>query len=352
VGAHDEPTHGVLCHGVTVDLFLAVRAREVAAGAVDTAVRSLADVAPTLRRWCGLAPQPQDGVPLFAAPRPVVVTESLLTYRKYGWGQVFAATDGRFALVETGPRVEIYDRRADPGERRPLSPLGHEAYERLDRALNAYRSAPRGDGPDGAYFSAGSPYGHAVRPLSGYLPRPENAVLPDPAKGFDLRERLNVAKKLIHRGRAQRDADALVQAVSLLNGLAQEDPPNPAPHLYLVHAQGRLGWLRNDPALHRAAARSARTAIDLGYRVAPLLYDLFYESLRADSSDALRDALDVALDAGIHPDLNCAKLVAEAARALGDEAGLAAGRKFLERWLPRMPEQDRPRLAELLAGLG
>ena len=115
--------------------------------------------------------------------------------------------------------------------------------------------------------------------------------------------------------------------------------------------QGRLGWLRNDPALHGAAARSARAAIDLGYRVAPLLYDLLYESLRADSRDDLRAALEVALEAGIHPDLHCAKLVADAARSLGDEAGLAAGRKFLERWSPHMPEKDRPQLAELLAGL-
>jgi arylsulfatase A-like enzyme len=351
LGEHGEPTHGVLCHGVTVDLFLAVRAREVAAGAVERSVRSLADVAPTLRRWCGLASQPCDGTPLFAAPRPFVVSESLLTYRKYGWGQVFAATDGHFALVENGPRVEIFDLRDDPGELRPLDPLGHEAYERLDRALNAYRSAPRGNEPDGAYFSAGSPYGHAVRPLSGYLPRPENAKLADPAQGFGLRRKLDEAKRLIHRGRAQRDAEALQRAIRLLRGLVEADPPNPAPHLYLVHAQGRLGWLREDPALHRAAARSARAAIERGYRVAPLLYDLLYESLHAGRADDLRAALAIALDGGIHPDLHCAKLVAEAARALGDEAGLAAGRKFLERWSPRMPEEDRAQVAELLASL-
>jgi len=171
------------------------------------------------------------------------------------------------------------------------------------------------------------------------------------AAGFGMRRRLDEAKRLIHRGRAQRDAAALEQAVRLLQSLAQGDPPNPAPHLYLVHAQGRLGWLRQDPALHRAAARSARAAIERGYRVAPLLYDLLYESLRAGRADDLRAALKIALDGGIHPDLHCAKLVAEAARAIGDEAGLAAGRKFLERWSARMPEEGGRRLAELLAGL-
>lgn len=88
------------------------------------------------------------------------------------------------------------------------------------------------------------------------------------------------------------------------------------------------------PELHRAAARSAKDAIDLGYRVAPLLADLLYESLEAGDPADLRAALEVATKEPIHPDLNCAQLAAQAGEKLaesGDEAGADLARRFLEK---------------------
>jgi arylsulfatase A-like enzyme len=333
LGEHGEATHGTLCHGATADAFLAVRAPRLARGASDTSPRSLADVAPAVRSLCGIAPSPGDGVSLLEArDGRVVVTESLRAYRTYGWAQVFAATDGRFVLAEAGPRLDLFDITLDPGELRPLVPEGHEAYEPLDRALAAYRQGASRE-PQGAYMT-GSPYGHAVRPLAGYLPRAGNAALKDPGQGFRFVDAIAVAKVLIHRGKERRDARALEQAIGMLQGLAAEDPGNPAPHLYLCHAQGRLGWVRGLPELHRAAARSAKDAIDRGYRVAPLLYDLLYESIEAGAAGDLRAALAVALAEPIHPDANCAELAREMERRLieaGDDEGVGMARRFLER---------------------
>lgn len=352
LGEHGEATHGVLCHGATADVFLAVRAPALAAGAVDDTLRDLVDLAPTLRAWCGLKEQPGDGALLTAEPARVLVTESLLSYRTYGWGQVFAATDGRYSLVESGPRVELFDRETDPGETTPLDPIGHPAYERLDRALHAYRAGSATDRePDGPYFAAGSPYGHAVRPLSQYLTRPENAKLADPRLGFAFRDRMARAKRLIYTGFKTRRADLLRAAVKDLEALAREDPKNPAPPLYLTQALGRLGGVTGDRQWNRAAAEAARKSIRLGYRVAPLLHDLLYESLQGGSFDDLRDALDVAAKGDIVPDVKCAELVVRAGLLLaaeGDRDALPLARRVLDRCERAAgDEAELRRLAEL-----
>ncbi len=330
---HGEATHGSLCYGATADVFLAVRAPAFARGAKDEGQRSLADLAPTLREWCGLKPGAADGVAIRGGRGGrVVVTESMLAYRTYAWAQVFSATDGRFSLVESGPRLDLFDLAADKGEVSPLKPEGHAAYEALDRALSAYREK-KGREPEGAYM-AGSPYGHAVRPFASYLPRSENTRLKDPETGFPFAAQMALAKSLIHFGKERRDAEGLEKAIAILRELAAQDPKNPAPHLYLTHAQGRLGWVLGKPELHRAAARSARDAIDLGYRVAPLLADLLFESLEAGDAAELRAALEVAVKEPIHPDLNCAQLAAQAGLMLenaGDAEGAELARRFLER---------------------
>jgi len=50
LGEHGEATHGALGYGATADVVLAIRAPGLAAGAHEE-VKSLADLAPTVRRW-------------------------------------------------------------------------------------------------------------------------------------------------------------------------------------------------------------------------------------------------------------------------------------------------------------
>lgn len=139
-GEHDETSHGPLCYGSTADALLAVRGPGFEPGVVDAGLRSVADIAPTFRRICRLPAVPADGRDLRGPPHETLVSESLFTNRIHGWGQCFGVTDGDFTLVESGPRLELFDRRADPHEAHPL-PLSHPAYEKLDRALERFRSA-------------------------------------------------------------------------------------------------------------------------------------------------------------------------------------------------------------------
>jgi len=115
----------------------------------------------------------------------------------------------------------------------------------------------------------------------------ENAALKDPETGFAFADRMAAAKSLIHLGRERRDAAALEQAVSILKGLVAEDARNPAPHLYLVHAQGGLGSVLGKPELHRAAAHSAKDAIDL----LGILQEKTNGNLTKEEEEVLREGL-------------------------------------------------------------
>jgi Sulfatase len=177
-GEHGELSHGPLCYGATIDALLAVRAPGFAAGAADTGLRCVSDIAPTLRRLCGLPDVQVDGRDLAGAPHAALVAESLFTWRIHGWGQCLAATDGDYTLVESGPGLELFDRRADPAEEKPL-PLSHPAYETLDRVLERFRSRQAIE-RDGDLHVSLPAYGQVRRQASGYLPRHENADLVDP----------------------------------------------------------------------------------------------------------------------------------------------------------------------------
>jgi len=174
---HGEPTHGTLCYGSTLDAVLAVRWPGFERGTEDAGLRSVADVAPTVRRICHLPPVEGDGLDLAGPPHETVVSESLLAWSVQGWGQVFAVTDGRHSLVEAGESQEIFDLARDPGETTPLS-FTHPAYEKLDRALTRFRATEWGGKESGGeVYSSVAPYCYLRRDSVGYLPRRDNARL-------------------------------------------------------------------------------------------------------------------------------------------------------------------------------
>ncbi len=312
LGDHGEATHGPLCFGSVVDALLAVRAPALRGGAVDRRPRSLVDVAPSLRRWCGLPARATDGSMLDADPAPgtVVISESLYAWRMHGWGQCFAATDGRFTLIESGATLALYDRSTDPGEERPLDLSAHEAGERLDRALAAYRSrTPAGmeTAPVAAEGDVASPYGIARRPLAGSLSRRENAKLVDPRERFRYWEILSSTSQLIALASEHRDAVLVSRALGMLSALVEEDPRDPAPHTYLAHAQKLMAGMTGARIWHRRAAASTRAAIERGYATAPLLKDALDLSLASLDLTEMAAAQSLARSGVIALDDSCAR---------------------------------------------
>jgi len=259
LGEHGEATHGVLCHGATMDIPLVIAGPGVPAGKVERALCSLVDVPPTLRRLCGLAPRPGDGMDLFALPEGrILCGESLYGHRLYGWAQQSVATDGTVSLLDGGPRLEIFDLSADPGELFPLpEPLTHPSYEALDRALRAYRE--RAPGVQGGIESASpeSPYGSIRMPEREFRKPAENRLLPD------ARERMPRTMPLLHAmaaAIAARDRAAVTRLLDPIERIAAEEPGNPAPAL----ERGRALLLVLEDA--QGASEALEEAVRRGYR--------------------------------------------------------------------------------------
>jgi hypothetical protein len=279
---HKESTHGPLCYGSTIDAVLALRAKGLGPR-VDTGLRSVADVAPTLRRLCGLPEIPGDGRDLAGPPHGTLVSESLLCHLVHGWGQCFSATDGEFTLVESGPRMELFDRRQDPGETAPI-PLDHPAYEKLDRALERYRRGPaavRDEEP----FASVAPYAGLRRGDLRYLPRPENALLADPvAHAPRWLELVAAVPQLILMGATRRDPAPLRQALKLLDEFERRAGGTPWIDRHRATAHATLAQVTGDRSRLNDAIRSELAGIGRGY--------VERESIRAaltyitDASDA------------------------------------------------------------------
>jgi arylsulfatase A-like enzyme/thioredoxin-like negative regulator of GroEL len=144
LGEHGEEGHGVFVYDATVrvPLLLRLPGRRLAGTRIRTQVR-LADVAPTLRGLAGLAAAESDGedlAPLLtpspgaaAADRPAFSEADYATF-VLGWSPMRALRAGGRKYIEA-PRRELYDLRADPGERENAYARDGEAARELARQL-------------------------------------------------------------------------------------------------------------------------------------------------------------------------------------------------------------------------
>jgi len=268
LGEHDEVGHGPLGYSTTLDIFLALRGPGVRAGAEDTGLRSICDVAPTLRQMCGLraspGPEGEAGRSLLGPPHAVLVSEPLFTYRFHGWGQVFAAADGRHTLVEMGPRLELFDRRPDPAEKTPL-PLADAAFEPLDRALLAYRHTGNGGSGDGPLLGSVSPYGSLGRRAWRYLARDENGRLLDPRTHLQTWGAMEEAYRTALMGNGRREAAVVLDGIRRLRSLNDVTPGSPRLHYCLASALAMAGELTADARYFADAAREELRAIACGF---------------------------------------------------------------------------------------
>jgi len=318
LGEHDEPEHGALCYGPTVDAVLAVRGPGFRRGAVDTTLRSVADVAPTVRALTGLPPQDGVGRDLRGPPHEMLVTESLYTWHIHGWGQCFAVTDGDFTLVESGPRLELFDRRTDPKELAP-QPLTQEAYEKLDRELERFRSG-------GVWTSGGElvsfapPYGAYRRDVSGYLPRHENARLLDARANLPDWVKFETVPATIRIAAERNDRPRLEKALRLLDGFQSKWPESPRVSEYRALALAAMADVTRDRSWRSRAAREQLRVIEKGYVAADAIRTEILMSVQAEDRAVLRDLVRLLERKKRNLDPQTKRELEEAATKLGLEA--------------------------------
>jgi hypothetical protein len=258
LGEHGEQTHGHLCHGATMDVPLVLLGPGVPRGREEGRVAGLEDVAPTLRRLCRLAPREGEGFDLLALPEERVhVGESLYGHRLYRWAQQSVAFDVRFALLDGGPRVELFDRAADPKELSPLAGhASHPAYERLDRALQRYRDREGAGGRGAEITAAPLPYGIPLVPQADFLPVAENRRLRDARSSLPSAMLLERATAAIAAG----GREPVRAFLGHLEALELEDPTNPAP--CLVRGRALLLVLGDPPGALAALEEAVRRGYD------------------------------------------------------------------------------------------
>jgi arylsulfatase A-like enzyme len=142
---HGGFEHGHSHHGEVLDVPLALRAPGLTPGPRETEA-SLVDVAATLRAAAGLPAGGGAGQDLrgpLAADRVLSASGNL-----YGPQQTSARSRERRAIATwdapAGPRVELYDRAADPGARSPLPHAGTRSRE-AETALSTPLANATGD---------------------------------------------------------------------------------------------------------------------------------------------------------------------------------------------------------------
>ncbi|HEX5138045.1 MAG TPA: sulfatase [Planctomycetota bacterium] len=312
---HGEPTHGPLCYGATVDAVLVVRAPGLARGTVDDGLRSVADVAPTLRRLCGLAAAGGEGRDLAGPPHETLVTESMFTWAIHGWGQVFGVTDGDFTLVESGTAVELFDRRSDPGETIPLG-LSDPAYEKLDRALERFRQGRWGGGAGAEPLGSVVPYGQMRRQDKGYLSRSANALLANPRERLTDWAVLETVPPLIRICAIQRNPRRLEEMLRTLEDLQARNPLSPRIDHYRAKIHGAIADMTGRQGRFSHAAWAELAAIEKGYVQRETIGPAIAYAVAASDSTALRRLAELLRTSGKRLDPETGRALADARRRL------------------------------------
>lgn len=184
LGDHGEREHGIFLYreAIRVPLLLKLPRSEHAGKRVIAPV-ALTDVFPTIVRALGLdSPDKLAGIPLqrflsgTAPPSPHIYSETFFPRLRLGWSDLACLVDERWHYIEA-PRPELYDMKADPGEKQDraasLSPEFHSLRFELARLPRRFEQ-PLDSDPEHAKKLASLGY------LTARSPAASQATLPDP----------------------------------------------------------------------------------------------------------------------------------------------------------------------------
>ena len=244
LGDHGEPTHGLLLYQPTTSVVIMVKGKGFDPGTAGE-FRTLADIAPTILKSCGLAPAKMDGIPLDVDGKRSLPLSDLLPLNMYRWKPLFGATDGRYKWIK-GENPRLFDLRKDPGETVDISALAPREAADLRKTIPAYRTAldaMKSGSFSGLGYLTGTP-GDNV----------EIEKLPEPEK------MLKVFSK-IEEGRDLRQKKDWNGCAALMKDTIKMDPGNPALNFTLGDSLWRAG--NSDEAMvyiERALATSPSLA--------------------------------------------------------------------------------------------
>jgi choline-sulfatase len=247
LGEHGEAQHGNLLYQATMHVPLLVIAPGVSAG-ISNAPVSSRRIFDTVLDMAGL--EARDS--LRRPQQEVVLGEAMKPFLDYGWQPQVMAVEGRLKAILAGPRTELYDVIADPGESRDLAaqtPLPRAARAALrdypvPSAAAAHPPAALNDDERKKLASLGYIASEASPIVRKDAPRPADMV--------SLFDALDEAGALFVRER-------YAEAIPLLRKILARDPYNLDAALHLATAYSALG---EDRAAEEAFLNAARVAPD------------------------------------------------------------------------------------------
>lgn len=328
-GEHGEDTHGLFVYRSTMRVPLVLAGPGVPR-AVVPGPASVVDLAPTVLELAGLPAGDTDGVSLLAVARGegpddrAVYGEAWHGRLHYGFAElrVLQDRDRRYVLA---PRDELYDWRADPGERDDLAASRPaEVAPRRERLL-ARREAVPSVAADDTTTEALLRLGYVDAGAHVPATVPYDA-LPDPKDHPDMVERF---RALVIEARSRPPAEA----VPRLRAFVAEHPHVGGARVLLSAALELTG----DPAGARDALMPLVDAAPGDATLAARIGELYAAEARYDEARPWLDRA-VALAPG-----NVAPLgtLAEIARRRGDCAGAV---RLVDEGLARDPDATRLRL--------
>jgi tetratricopeptide (TPR) repeat protein len=190
---HGEADHGILLYREVLRVPLLLKLPGSGRGG-ETIKRpvGLVDVAPTIAGLLGLKGQFR-GTPLLSSgPEVAIYSETYYPRIHLGWSELHSLVDARFHLID-GPQPELYDEKADPGERTSLFAERPDLGASMRKGLVALEGAFRAPTPsDPATLerlrSLGYLGGGAEPAAPGDLPNPRDHIgeIRDIQMGFTL----------------------------------------------------------------------------------------------------------------------------------------------------------------------
>lgn len=245
-GDHGEATHGLFVYGSTIRIPAVIWPAPDAPGlqAEDAGIFRQIDFPATAFDLLGLdvAGAPGAGRSALEGGERAAYSETLYPRYHYGWSELTAVQDGRWKYIEA-PEPELYDLRADPGERTNAAPDEPGIAASLADTLAVLADAGATPEPQALDASAREALA-ALGYLTGRETRRDDA--PDP-------KRMVAIEALMARAQALMSAGELDAAATPLRQALARDPGNKELYQMFGH-------------LHVAAGRDAN-AVD-AYRKA------------------------------------------------------------------------------------
>jgi len=251
LGDHGEEQHSLLLYreAIQVPLLVKLPGSRGAGKRVGAPVQ-LSDLLPTVTAALGLpTPAGVSGTSLLAAaaegaPARTIYGETLYPRLQLGWADLRSALDDRWHYIH-GPRPELYDYVADPGEKTDLVKTRREEAARLARDLLRF---PQGEAKPSAEDEETLKKLAALGYIGGLRDRGDSAGLPNPADNVAALRRMEEGWRLAAAGKTE-------EAIAHLSAVVAGNPG-------MTEARVKLAELQAEAGRDDEAAASYRTALE------------------------------------------------------------------------------------------